>query len=103
MKWQPIETAPKDGTIILGWCSHEADDYFNEDRNRLTNYGCACEAYNHVEDGCNVVFWIEEDTQGSWEEGYYTVPGYWALWDGCGETCANPTHWMPLPQPPEGD
>lgn len=98
--WMPIETAPKDGTLIIGFCNHEADEYRLGGGTKLTNYGCACEAYGHVEDGQHIIYWERETTDGSWEEGYYTSPGYWAAEGFDGECCANPTHWQPLPPPP---
>lgn len=54
--WMPIETAPKDGTQILGWTPYWAD---------------------HVQN----VWW-------------YTGLGRWS-------TTMQPTHWMPLPDPPK--
>lgn len=58
-EWQPIETAPKDGTEILVF-----------------------------DDGAYIVTpWIEGDDQsGWWDNGFMDPP---------------PTHWMPLPAPPE--
>ena len=93
-EWQPIETAPKDGTPILGWCDHEADPYY-EGETRLTPYGANAEGMKHVEDGLNIVSWHE-----SIDETEYIIPAWWCLHDGWYDTAANPTHWMPLPEPP---
>ena len=101
--WQPIETCPTDGTLVLAYCCHDADEYVLSCGKRLTNYGCACEAYGHVNDGLHIVYWEPDTQEGSWEEGYFTVPGYWAPEGFDGECCANPTHWMPLPKPPSSD
>lgn len=63
--WQPIETAPRDGTRILV----AADDYVGMARfesDRLPEY-------------C----WVDEE--------------------GSGAGSNSVTHWMPLPDPPQGD
>lgn len=60
-EWQPIETAPKDGTCILVF----------DTAHRITI------SYN-----CNF------DTNWS------------VMWDNT-RTEINPTHWMPLPKPPQ--
>ena len=64
MKWQPIKTAPKDGTPILVW------------------------------DGYNI-------TSAKWEVDY----DWWEICvpsDGYVDSnCIEPTHWQPLPPPPE--
>lgn len=66
--WQPIETAPRDGSEILVGDFKETD----------------------VEDHCyGVVFWRE----GKWTDGLGPA------WAWSGEFY--PTHWMPLPSPPE--
>ena len=98
--WQPIETAPKDGTTIIGWCVHDADPYYDPefDGKRLTPYGSNAEGMSYVDDGVNLICWhdvIHEDE--------YIIPAWWCLADGYGETAANPTHWMPLPEPPENE
>lgn len=92
--------APRDGTPILAWCSHEMDPVSLDEGKTLTAYACACEAYVHVANGFNVVSWVPESREGSWEEGYYEVPGYWALHDEVYECCANPIRWWPLPEAP---
>lgn len=68
MQWQPIETAPKDGTPILGFADGEI----------------------------TTVEWFQIGAIA----GYFTlcVCGPWAV---DGEW--NPTHWMPLPNPPAQD
>ena len=67
MKWQPIETAPKNGRPILVWA-----------RNRYLEK----------------VEWNDQPEFNYWSLGL----------DGSGN-CNNlyyaPTHWMPLPLPPE--
>lgn len=66
MTWQPIETAPKDGTPILTFAPVTGADYIL------------------------IGAWIPEDEPGETEDG--------GTWRDDGET---PTHWMPLPEPPE--
>lgn len=60
-EWQPISTAPKDGTIILLYIPR---------------------AFT-----------------------YPTKPGYWwkqhGYWRAYGPDAIRPTHWMPLPEPPQ--
>ena len=63
-KWQPIETAPTDGTRILVWEGF---------------YECV-----------ELVWWRWKQTG---EEAYGT-------WTTNGISGYNPTHWMPLPDPP---
>lgn len=76
MEWQPIETAPKDGTPILVW-------------NGPANYG-----YYTAPDQMGTARWDRQaftDGEMCW----------WAC-DCCdGVTTYNPTHWMPLPEPPK--
>jgi hypothetical protein len=101
-KWQPINTAPKDGTPILGYCVHEEDPYYDESEERLTAYGYHCENLERVKDGVHVLVWVDgyRDDDG-WESSItWYVPGCWFLTTSDSEIVANPTHWMPLPEPP---
>jgi len=63
-EWRPIESAPKDGTNVLG-------GYVGPDGNSVGE-----------------MFW--------WE-------GWWRTWDGTlhARTIYYPTHWRPLPPPPQ--
>ena len=80
MSWQPIETAPKDGTWMLVACGWHRED---EDAD--------------LDDWCRIVRWAGE-------ERYKGYP--WATMDPEGIEIGGtireniPTHWMPLPPPP---
>jgi hypothetical protein len=76
MEWKPIETAPKDGTWILVYGEGTEDE--GEKRSvavaQYTNYlNC-------------------ETTDWHWQFAWYDG-GYYGKFE-------NPTHWMPLPEPP---
>ncbi len=77
VKWQPIETAPQDGTPIL---------LYYPERN--------C---------CIRGAWIEM-TDGDWETGYKRWME-WQVDDELyiGDEGYEPTHWMPLPPSPQGE
>ena len=78
VKWQPIETAPKDGTHILAW-NYESRFY-------LPPYICWF-GQDMNEPDENKREWLTRDGDG-WSTGYYYTP-------------CKPTHWMPLPDAPE--
>ena len=80
MKWQPIETAPRDGSKIIGW-DPEGDS------------------------GMAIIFWWEhryerydEVEGGLFRRVHEVLPGYW---EGGPHSPWRPTHWMPLPEPPK--
>ena len=64
MQWQPIETAPKDGTEIIVF----------------EKGGVICTAY--------------------WESGYFGHSGWTHHQSRSDVDAVNPSHWMPLPNPP---
>jgi len=76
-EWQPIETAPKDGTWILV-CGGRTED---EEVTRT-----------HA-----VAQWTDDlngrKTKWHWQFAWYDG-GYYGFYE-------NPTHWMPLPEPPK--
>jgi hypothetical protein len=98
--WQPIETAPRDGTPIVGWCVHAADPYCLGDGKRLTAYGGHTEGLSHVEDGPHVVVWGGAFDESTLEHPGAWMPDWWFQYGSSFEVTANPTHWMPLPPAP---
>ncbi len=78
-QWQPIETAPKDGTAIL-----------------LTNGKDVAEGHWYFEEGGTTE---HRDLDGRYI-GQTDSDGYdgWMDWDGGMQP--DPTHWMPLPSAP---
>ena len=82
--WQPIETAPRDGTDVQLWSKR-----------------ALCPVYGHYNSA--EYFEKEYGDKNYMEEGWYysfkypfdeVLPEY---------TLENPTHWMPLPQSPEDE
>lgn len=73
--WQPIETAPRDGTLIDLWCNGERrpDCFWGEE-------------------------WEEPEERG-WRQKYAETSraASFSLLGG------EPTHWMPLPEPPNAE
>lgn len=79
-QWQPIETAPKDGTPIMVAGGH--DDHLRYARDEKESRFMKAPAR---------VAWLANDWILSiCEAGCVTT------------TYENPTHWMPLPAPPHG-
>lgn len=72
-EWQPIATAPKDGTWLLLFEQHSFI-------------------------GARIGHWANEIPGDEYDP--KPIPAHWED-DGEGFTI-QPTHWMPLPSPPEG-
>lgn len=77
MEWQPIETAPKDGTSIMVWA----------------------DGYRWPE----IVKYEKYDEEDAMEIG---AEGYWTFSEDLLSAVANVeedflTHWMPIPEPPK--
>lgn len=79
MKWQPIETAPRDGTAILVM----SDDWPGTKTGRAEE----CNGHNTY-----VAQWWGDEEDGRW------VCYMDAVQDP--DCPIKPTHWMPLPPPP---
>jgi len=77
--WQPIETAPKDGTWVLL-------------RSGDIDYGWDGDTKPPAVVGQYVVSEDPEEASGGWQFAWYDS-GVYGEYD-------NPTHWMPLPAPP---
>ena len=69
-QWQPIETAPEDGTVVLGYCPYD-DKY----PNMSSIYPIRFNGRKYAEG------WYSQTTDGD-DDG------------------VEPTHWMPLPDAP---
>lgn len=65
--WQPIETAPRDGTPLLGFVP----------------------SYYQGKGGICLLIWLKNarEPDGHWYDGHAFK--------------TDPTHWMPLPEPPK--
>lgn len=72
-EWQPIETAPKDGSQVLVWDQTEGV--------------CTARFQSHV-----------EEWRASWGSEEWIQDG--SVYDDA-LVARKPTHWMPLPAPPK--
>jgi hypothetical protein len=73
MEWQPISTAPKDGTRVLLWMVFEGDE---------TTEPFEDWSFGEWDDGC--------------EDEFFGRPAGW-----CAYIIGEPTHWLPVTPPPE--
>lgn len=76
MEWLPIETAPKDGTAVLGYFGQTAGD--EPPDMAVTRY----------------VVRLRKSGALSKRSGWYSTEDPPMAFD-------DPTHWMPLPDPPQ--
>lgn len=74
--WQPIETAPKDGTWIIVTTPHAEDE----------------DPLESNEPDCCIVRWAADIHGDGW--------AWETAWADQALNTTLPTHWMPLPPPP---
>lgn len=97
MEWQPIETAPKDGTPVLfyspiGFDREGGDLSRPPEAERITIgwWGVPNDSYNPS------AGWVSVDPESE-TFGGSELTGSWTVYELSRVT---PTHWMPLPDPP---
>jgi len=82
--WQPIETAPRDGTVIDLGCVNDMDrEHENESHGYRYGFVRFTDCRWHTE-YTQVPRWVDRSTEETIEDNGWRA-----------------THWMPLPEPPK--
>lgn len=104
MEWQPISTAPK-GQDVLVWYDHHLDPYQDpENPDRITDYAAWCESGGFMDGkGFAIAKWHPQfwETVDEYGAGYFMPEAWFVAENDDYERVCNPTHWMPLPEPPQ--
>lgn len=83
-EWQPIETAPKDGTEILAWFQKRKLDEYDDPTEEVVGGAMAIVAFSG----------------GGWDEPeWLSAHGSYWMEDWC--FADSPSLWQPLPTPPK--
>lgn len=96
-EWLPIETAPRDGSIVLLWAPNARDKCEGD----LTYTDCDVVVGRWQKSNWHKTDENHEPT-GQWES---DLVEFEVGWESTGSYTRHhaikPTHWMPLPSPPE--
>ena len=103
MKWRPIKSAPKDRQILLACLENEEYGYYVTQGRWIDVPHTNLYLEKWKEGGRNAQ---DICVDPHWHDGFVGImehggAGSGRTWEFRGQILFNPTHWMPLPEPPK--